>query len=329
MYSITFFLRLFLTNFTSYVMIVKNIQERIGIMKRAKRIIFGIFKLLVVVLAVGNLAALFLFDYKIPDFLKSLEKEAAEESEVSEQEEAGPGYSIQMDSDTLTYNGTGTLDLLKGVSLVASDGTVSDADIFAHIKTGDSVSQKIINYTADTDQGQVTASRTLKLQNYNGPSIQLPDTLPQVEDEQLDSIMTIMPSDGSFRADDGYGNDITGAVTASYTIDENDSSVVHYVFTVTNSYNDTVSAAADLSLTRTKPVITLKEYAVTIPLNSSFSALSYVATAEDVDGSSLFTRIQIQGTVNTAQAGDYILTYFVTSPSGVTSATKELKVTVH
>lgn len=297
-------------------------------MQKGKRIIFSVLKLFVVVLAAGNLIALFLFDYKLPDFLKFPKEEASQESASSEQYDTDSGYSIQVDSDPLTYDGTAPLDLMSGVSLVSPDGSSSDGEIFAHIKTGDSVSQKIIEYTADTDSGQITASRTLELLNYNGPSIRLPDPLPQVEDEQLDSILTLMPSDETFYADDGYGNDITKAVTASYTVDENDASIVHYIFTVTNSYNDTVSSAADLSLTRTKPVIALKESAVTIPLNSGFDALSYVSVAEDVDGSSLFTRIQIQGQVNTAEAGEYILTYFVTSQSGESSAPKELKVTV-
>lgn len=297
-------------------------------MRRGTKIISGFFKLLIVILAVGNLAALFLFDYKIPDFLKSPEAATSEE-DSSQQEDTAPVYSIQMDSDTLTYDGNARLDLLSGVTLTGPDGAVSDGEIFAHIKTGDTVSQKIIEYTADTDDGRVTASRTLMLQNYNGPSIHLPETLPQISDEQLDSVLTLMPSDGSFHADDGYGNDITSAVTASYTMDDSNSGVIHYVFSVTNSYNDTVSVPADLSITRTKPIITLKESAVTVPLNSGFDALSYVASAEDVDGSSLFTRIQIQGSVNTGTAGEYVLTYMVTSPSGAVSDAKELKVTVH
>ncbi|MCI5530450.1 MAG: DUF5011 domain-containing protein [Blautia sp.] len=297
-------------------------------MKKRKPVIIGILKFLIVAAALANLAALFFFDYKIPDFGKSLKTSSVREEEKIPQDPSSDGYAIQVDSDSLTYDGTGTLDLLKGVSLTGPEGIVSDAEIFAHIKTGDSLKKKVIEYTADTEQGQVTASRSLILSRYSGPSIQLPDTLPQIGDDQLDSIMDVMPSDGSFHADDGYGNDITSSVKASYTADSSDSSVVHVIFTVTNSYNDTVSEAADLHMIHTKPFVILNESAVTVPLNSGFDPMSYVVFAEDVDGTSLISNLQVQGTVNTAAAGDYALTYQVTSSNGTVSDPKILKVTV-
>lgn len=298
-------------------------------MEQKNHILFKIIKIIVVIFAIGNFAAIFLYEYKLSDLSVPAKSVIAETSEVSvTEEETSSAYTLQMDSDTLTYDGSGQLNLLDGVSLVDADGNTSDSNIFAHIKTGDSFSKKIVEYTADTEDGQVTASRNLVLENYKGPSIQLPDSLPQIEDGQLDDILSYMPSDGSFYADDGYDNDITSAVTASYTTDETDSSIIHYVFSVTNSYNDTTSAAADLTLSPTKPVLTLKETEATIDLHSSFSPLRYVASAKDVDGTSLDSRIQIEGEVNTDEVGEYVLIYFVTSPSGEVSAKKELTVTV-
>lgn len=298
-------------------------------MGNGKHALLKILKLVVVVFAVINLAVLFLFDYRLPGRSGSDKSTAAPAQEVSvTRAETDSGYTIQIDSDTLTYDGSGPLNLLDGVSLVDSDGKASGNDIFAHIKTGDSLSEKIIEYTADTADGRVTATRALTLENYTGPSIQLPDRLPQIEDGQLGDILNYMPSDGSFFADDGFGNDITSAVSASYTTDTNDANIIHYVFTVTNSYNDTTSVSADLSLNPSKPLLTLTEEELTIELHSSFSPLKYVASAQDVDGTPLSNRIQIQGEVDTDTAGQYVLTYFVTSPSGESSAKKELKVTV-
>ncbi len=298
-------------------------------MGKGKHAIFKLFQIVIVFIAVVNLAALFLFDNQIPGLPASSSSEAASADEVSAmQAENISGYTIQMDTDTLVYDGSGSLNLLDGVALVDGDGKVVGNDIFAHIKTGSSLSEKIIEYSADTVDGQVTASRILTLKNYNGPSIQLPDSLPQIEDDQLDDMVKYLDSDADFLVDDGYGNDISSAVSAKYTVDANDSNIIHYVFTVTNSYNDSASASADLSLIPTKPVLTLTENEVTIELHSSFSPLQYVASAKDVDGTSLSSRIQIQGEVDTDTAGEYVLTYFVTSSEGVSSAKKELKVTV-
>lgn len=218
-----------------------------------KRSVSSILKPAICVFGVGNLAALFLFNYE--PF--SIFNRHPEETEISAavlsasqmNEHNSSEYTFSFDPEALTYDGSSQLDLLDGVSLTAPDGTISDAQIFTHIRTGDSMSQKIVEYSADTDSGRVTASRSLHLQNYNGPSITLPQSLPVIDDAHLDSVLYVMPTDGSFRADDGYGNDITSAVTFSYKKDEANPGVVHYTFTVTNLFNDLTAVEADLSLT--------------------------------------------------------------------------------
>lgn len=309
-----------------------GLHERIRKMQQGKGTFFKIFKIAIVVLAFGNLAALFLFQYELPDLLL-FKKETAQseenpptepEEEVSEDIQ----YSIQLDTDTLTYDGTTELNLLEGVSLVSSDGTVSDNTIFAHIKTGNSLSKKVIEYSADTPDGQITTSRSLELNNYNGPSISLPDPLPQLEEDELDSMLSSISGYEDFYADDGYGNDITDAVSVSYTMDDNEPSQVLYTFTVTNTFNDSISVEAYLTLSDTRPVIILTENTVTIPIHSSFNGLNYVESARDIDGSSLFDRIHIVGDVDVDTAGTYVLTYSITTRDGVASLPKELTVIV-
>lgn len=300
-------------------------------MKQGKQTIFKVLKIAIVILSLGNLAALFLFQYELPQFFHSkAEPEQIEEvtPDVPEESTEDVQYSIQLDTETLTYDGSTDLNLLDGVSLVSSEGAVSGIDIFAHIKTGDSLSSKIIEYSADTEAGRVTASRTLALSNYNGPSITLPESLPQLDEEELDSMLGSLSEYEDFYADDGYGNDITSAVSVSYTRDNSDPSRVCYTFKVTNSFNDSVSAEAYLTITGSRPVITLKESTVRISVHSSFNGLNYVENAVDADGSSMFHRIHITGKVDTDTPGTYTLTYSVTTSDGVSSIPKELTVIV-
>lgn len=301
-------------------------------MKQGKQKIFKVLKTAIVILSLGNLAALFLFQYELPQFFQ-LKKEEPEQTEditpdVPEDSAEDIQYSIQLDTETLTYDGSTELNLLDGVSLVSSEGEVSDIDIFAHIKTGDSLSTKIIEYSADTEKGQITASRTLELSNYNGPSITLPESLPQLEEDELDSMLSSISDYEDFYADDGYGNDITSAVSVSYTRDEDDPNRICYTFTVTNTFNDTVSEEAYLTISGSRPVITLKQSTVTISVGSTFNALNYVENAVDVDGSSLFHRIHIVGSVDADTVGTYTLTYSVTTTEGNSSLPKELTVIV-
>ena len=297
-------------------------------MKFIKTFFIYLFKFLVVMLAVGNLVALFIFDYKIPDFLRPALSEFYPEQIPTQVEEVPAKPMFQFTSDTLTYDGTSTLDLLDGVSLIKSDGVVSNLDIFVHIKTGSSLTQKIIEYTADTSQGQVSAERKLELKNYSGPKLKLPDSLPEITEEQLDTIVSLMPTDGSFYADDGYGKDITNAVTTEYTVDLNDPSTIHYVFSITNSFNDTVSVSADLTLQRTRPVILLSNDFITIERNTEFNPLEYIILAEDIDGTSLLQKVKIDGELNLRVPGQYTLTYTVTSDDKITSLPQTLTVVI-
>lgn len=299
-------------------------------MKSNPPLYLQILKYLIAVIAVINLVVLFLFPSGLPflinmDDFDAFGSVAAEGSSSPDAEM--PQYTIALESDTITYDGSGELDLLDGVSLIGPDGKAINQTIFVHIKTGDTISQKIIEYTADTEDGQVSTTRGLELSDYSGPSLQLPEELPTIEDNELDSILDTLLADDDFYADDGYGNDITQSVAASYTRDEDDPYLAHYVFTVENSFNDSTAASADISITP-RPIITLTDSVITVPLNASFSELSYVASAVDTDGSSLMRNIIIDGDVDTSVPGEYTLTYILHSPSGVFSNPAELKVIV-
>lgn len=306
-------------------------------MKQNKPSFSRTIKTILCAVALINLAVLFLFQYELPSFFtskdKGTENSAAEsESDTTEAEPeattAEAAYTFSFDPDPLTYDGTTELDLLSGVSLTGPDGAAVNTLIFTNIRTADSITSKTVEYFAETEDGRVSATRGLQLANYSGPSITLPETLPEIDETMLNSVLSAMPTDGSFRADDGFGNDITASITYEYTQTEASPNLVHYTFTITNKLNDSVSVEADLPLGAPKPVITLTTDAVTVAANTYFNPMSYVATAVDVDGSSLFERIIISGEVNTRVPGTYVLEYISFSPDGTRSLPKTLTVTV-
>lgn len=305
-------------------------------MKQSKPSFSHMIKTAVCVVALVNLAVLFLFQYELPSLFTSKAKEtgdsaaAESESDTTEPEPDAEeaGYTFSFDPDPLTYDGTTELDLLSGVSLTDPNGNAVDTLIFTNIRTADAITAKTIEYFAETEDGRVSATRGLQLANYSGPSITLPETLPEIDESMLNSVLSAMPTDGTFRADDGFGNDITASITYEYTQNEASPNLIHYTFTITNKLNDSVSAEADLTLGAPKPVITLTTDAVTIPVNTYFNPISYVASAVDVDGSSIFERIIVNGDINTGVPGTYVLEYMSFSPDGTRSLPKTLTVTV-
>ena len=49
--------------------------------------------------------------------------------------------------------------------------------VFTRIRAGDSLSEKKVQYTAETEGGKV---RSFRLRNYSGPKIRIPNSLPEV-----------------------------------------------------------------------------------------------------------------------------------------------------
>lgn len=263
-----------------------------------------ISKTIIVGLAVLNLIALFVFDYKLP-FISKQEGANPDIINVTET----PDYSITFETEEISYDGTGELDLMNGVIVSGPEGIIENASIFANIITADALDQKQVTYTLDTADGQITATRKLILTNYTGPTLTLPEAMPEAAEEDLDTYLSLMPTDGSFSAKDGYGKDITAQVSSNYTIDPENPSVVHLVFTVTNMFNDKVSVPYDLTIDSDRPILVLKQSSVTISKGSSFQPLDYVERAESQAGQDLLNTISVEGVVDTNTPGKYVITY--------------------
>lgn len=262
------------------------------------------FKIIIVGLAVINLIALFGFDYKLP-FINRQEGVNSDITNVT----GTPDYNITFDTEEISYDGTGELNLMNGVVVTGPEGVVENAEVFANIVTADALNKKQVTYTLDTAGGQVSASRMLTLNNYTGPTLTLPEEMPEAEESELDTYLSLMPTDGSFSAKDGFGKDITAQVSSSYTIDPENPSVVHLVFTVTNMFNDKVSVPYDLTIDSNRPILVLKQSSVTISKGSSFQPLDYVERAESQAGQDLLNTISVEGVVDTNTPGKYVITY--------------------
>lgn len=65
------------------------------------------------------------------------------------------------DPETLIYDGTGDIDFLEGVTLEGYNEEQLKSMVYIRISTGDSLSEKIIEYTADTEEGRVRSMRNL------------------------------------------------------------------------------------------------------------------------------------------------------------------------
>ena len=216
--------------------------------------------------------------------------------------------AFSFDPPELTYDGTGEIDLLNGVSLYGVSGQPLRDLVFTKIQTGSHTSEKIIIYSADTENGKATARRTLRLINYHKPDITLPDELPEVTPDTASSIVSLLLDEGTLSVDDGFGNDAADKLTASYETDSRNSSIVHYTFFYDSMFGDDIYRKADTKMTASA-VLVLRENEITVPRDSDYNPFDNIVSATDTEGADAKDDVVCTGRVNTSKPGVYPVTY--------------------
>lgn len=269
---------------------------------------FQIIKNILIALAIINLVLLFVFQYELPSFFQHKLDERKEATTSTVQVDRS--LSIHFPEEDFIYDGSEDLDLTDGVTITDDAGTEVVAELYASVSAGDNTDQKIVTYTANDTQGNtVTATRTLTLQNYKGPSITIDSTPPTITDTQLNEILTIFQDNTAVQAFDGFDKDITSALTSSYTFTDETASEIEVTFSVTNMFEESAEETIVLPIKRTKPLIVLNQTSVTVPRSGSFDPISYVASATNEEAKDLKDMIVLEGEVDLQTAGTYTLTY--------------------
>lgn len=239
-----------------------------------------------------------------------------------------PSAVLEVDSSELVYTGSGVLDLLEGVHATDGNGDDLTDQVNGVITSSGTLTRKILRYSVYGENGEVvTAQRTLVLQNYTGPSLAVSQPL-QLDSSQLPRLIDYLKEEGLLTALDGYGREITDQVTCvreflggqEYSL----------TFQVINQFQDSAeqTVTATISGQMSNPTIRLRTEEIQIPLGSEFSPWDYIQTADNGSGSVSTDQIQIQGSVNTTQAGVYSVTYRLYSTDGTARASATLRVTV-
>ena len=302
------------------------------------RVVRAVLKTLIALAAAANLIALFVFHYETPAFLRRTDAAAAPAAAAdipagTPTPTPAQAY-LSVPVTALSYSGEEDLDafVLQGVYLIGTDGQpVSGAAITYALTDGDGRLRKTVTYSVTTDDGvTLTADRPMTIADrYTGPTITLLGDLPGVEPENAAEYAAILTADGVVRADDGFGGDASDRLQSSVDDLDGASGTVHLTLTLENVLHD--SAVLELEadvLDYSGVVVALTDYAVTIPRDSDFDPLDYVAYAHDRDGDDVSWYLHTEGSVDTSEPGDYTVRIWATDAFDTRSPVRTLRVTV-
>ncbi len=251
-----------------------------------------------------------------------------------QEENTGTVYSvasaaeIQLDSEVLEYDGSGTLNLMEGVQAVGPEGEDLTERVQA-ILTGDgTLLEKQIRYSVFTEEGrETTVTRTLKMVGYTGPKLSVEDGLV-LEVEDLPDLIQILTEQGDLNADNGFGQNAADEV--SYTREKRGEGYYEVEFKLQNEYLDETSQTVEMWITGEVQDIelTLSQSSIQIAAGTEFYPQEWIETAHDPVHGDMTSQVQIENRVNLSQAGQYSVIYTLYSYDHTQKAEAVLRVEV-
>lgn len=217
------------------------------------------------------------------------------------------GFSF--DPEELEYDGHGDLDFLEGVSLPGYSKQELKDLVFIEISTDDALSNKLVEYTARTEDGRYRSMRKLHLTGYTGPKITMPEHIPDVTPDTIEQFGQLLKAEEDFAVNDGFGNDASDHIDVEAERVMNDSSMIHYTVSIENIFGDRDLVKQDVVLSGKYAVIALSDEEVTIGVRQGFNPEEYIVRAERADGTPAMDEVILRGLVDTGNPGTYLLTY--------------------
>ena len=224
-------------------------------------------------------------------------------------DEAVDGFVFE--PETISYNGIGDLDLRQGVSLPGFTKHDLDNLVYVKIRTAGALSDKRVEYMAEKEGKRYRSVRDMHLTGYTGPKITMPQHIPDVTEEKIDSFGQLLLSEEDFKVDDGFGNDASTHMEVAAERSMTDSSLVHYSISIENVFGDRDRVNQDVILSGKMAVLALTDAQVFLKVGQIFEPRLYIARAETADGVPAMDAVKVSGNIDTSSPGFYEMTYYL------------------
>ena len=231
--------------------------------------------------------------------------------------------AITFESEEIIFDGTRNLDLMEGVYIDDGNGNDITSEGSAIITAEGTVNRKIVSYSCiDANGRTLTAKRTLVMENYSGPSIQITSPLTLTA-EDLDNLIAYLQSEDLLVAYDGFGKNITTKV--SHQREMLSKGNYKITFRIVNDYGDekAISVKAKITGNVNDPDFELYSDKVSVRKDSVFEPMEYIVSQTQNVGN-----VTTDSTVNTTVPGTYRVVYTAYSTDRTSKTTKVMEVTV-
>ena len=233
------------------------------------------------------------------------------------------GGSITFKTEEIFFDGTKALNLMEDVYIDDGKGNDITSEGSAIITAEGTVTKKIVSYTClDAFGNTLTKKRTLVMENYSGPTLEIPSTLTLTA-ENLDNLIAYLQSEDLLVAYDGFGKNITAKVSHQREMISKENYKI--TFHVENEYGDEKKMTVNAKITGNvyDPDFELYENTVSVRKDSVFDPMKYVISQTSNVG-----YIATDSNVDTTVPGEYRVVYTAYSTDTTAKISKVMNVTV-
>jgi len=132
-----------------------------------------------------------------------------------------------------------------------------------------------------------------------------------------------------YAAVDCFGNDITGSVKITNSVDTSKAGIYTITYSVTDKDGNTAKATRTITVKPVEPpaITIIGSNPIILHLNSGTPYIEQSAKAIDTDGKDISSKVEVSGALNRNQEGTYTITYKVTGKDGgVATATRTVRI---
>lgn len=301
------------------------------------RILRILLKTLVALAAAANLVALFVYRYEMPSWLRRSRPTSTPVEEAYAQNNGQPDKTdehLVIPLVPVNYSGEADLDgmIMDDVYVEGADGQPIDDAVITYEILPDEAQKKTVRYHAEWGGGQsLTEDRAMNLTaRYTGPTITLLGMPPEIDPGFADSYVAVLEDRNIIYADDGFGNDVTDQVLASFEGLSDEEPEAKMTLTLENQVLDTAEMEMTVHVQGYNGIVlVLTDYSITLTVGDEFNPRDYVEYAHDEEGNDRKENVRYYNYVDTSEPGEYYVEFWVWNSEGTTySPSRFLYVTV-
>lgn len=178
----------------------------------------------------------------------------------------------------------------------------------------------------DAESGKdMTDEREASSEDESRIRIELSETLPEIEENDLYNLTEVLKDAGALRAVDGKGEDHSDQIICELAADIENPGHFTAVFSIQEEDGQIERGpSAEMQVEMVEPFLAFRQDEITVTAGTEYDPYRNILICMDIDGTVLTEFVAMDGYLNIDQADDYELHFYIYSRVNASSASRNM-----